>query len=1227
MKRLCQLLTICLLPLTGGWAAVPYDVSETDLELYVSGDYDGDGRVDLAIIDRVTGTVRVGLAGPDGSVTLENPVPSGLTEVASAGSGPDGPGSADELILASRSGNRIHRLDFTNPAVNPHPQPILVKPFGPRVIATPVLALAGFVDDHFDLILFSDANGNPNRYLTWTDPLNQPEENAFLTEPTGDVAAIVPYVISGTGSIATLERQSAADVLFLYDAETGFISDDATTTAGSRFVAGHFVTPWSPIQFVAYVPGGNVLDIILTSGVGQGIDEQGSISLSKDSITFVQAVRRESGFDQLLVVTNDGANATLYAITGDSSFTLEPLQTFAIDAPDSRVIGAISDESNFLHFLERDTDGSNLAVTIEHYQDAGSGYTLTGRTRIQPAAATQPGIFSNVIAFDREPFVSEDAGVLERYRVRDWTTTASAGTSITATAADYEGTSQGIGTGSAVNLGPAPAGANFALPNQFRADASLFSLDKVGPDAGSIVVRPVPGIFDRAVNVSLTPSPGMNIYYRTDPTAFWTIAVQPVVVGPFFAETSIEFFGRRGSLNTPIQVATYRFTRPPELLDSDGDLVPDFVEVAGNVDPLSSGPDADGDSVSDLEEALRGTDLSDPCDHPLRLEDNVINRPEDDRDSDLFSNVFEERHCTDPDNAADFPTNLPILRANLGKSLDLAVTPRSHLGDQAHSFGFSLPRISDSNPDRATLLNIYTTDGLSEGFTYTQSGGLSLPGPYALFEDLLPSRYQILGSVATAAGFELNAAISDPFIGRELVALLDLPVFAPPQVNFVWGNQSTLSQEVTAWRTAAVAAYATPPAPVERVIDYRDTLILLLVEEAIETALQDRGTLAADVSLTLTPYRISESPKRLTDPGLVTGDFVRLDLIEFAALEVPVANPLSTYQDGLVLALLIENIRSAIAAPPDSETQALIDAAREIYRISAAFENGSPSEYPSPVDELRAFIETGALSFDTADPDPDFGYRTQTVLASGVLPDAFLAARNLTMADASLARQRFDSVLSVRADSFDQPCPILEDAAMSTLYSLVTPGGTPYRLPTDFNLPAGSQVRVTGYADFGTSCGQTALAVDSLSLIDLPTPAPVDTNGNLIDDALENLIGAQNADPFDDPDGDQYSTAQEVLEGTNPFDSLSFPMAPVVELVPPVVAVSIPTDSTLTFNFTFPQEYADRYSFELESSADLASPFVNTGLTAQQLAAGEFELGILIGAADRAFYRFRMRLK
>src|SRR5205807_1047670 len=146
--------------------------------------------------------------------------------------------------------------------------------------------------------------------------------------------------------------------------------------------------------------------------------------------------------------------------------------------------------------------------------------------------------------------------------------------------------------------------------------------------------------------------------------------------------------------------------------DSDGDGVPDYVEIAKGLDPLHSGNDGDGDGFYDLDELTSGTDPASAASHP--------------------------------------PTN--HVRLELKASFDLVETPRPYDGTAG---GASLCATG-------TAMRAYDLSGSLLAFNVASN--LSLTGvtnPAALLSNIVIDTQQRLVAAATEEHFDIATAGGD----------------------------------------------------------------------------------------------------------------------------------------------------------------------------------------------------------------------------------------------------------------------------------------------------------------------------------------------------------------------------------------------------------------------------------------------------------------------------------
>jgi formylglycine-generating enzyme required for sulfatase activity len=96
----------------GAWAAV----AENNTELITTGDFDGDGRPDIVIVDRDTGKYRLGYQKEAGIFTWINFRASGLRFVAGVSVGKLIDPKVDALVFASSDGNQVVVIDASDSA-------------------------------------------------------------------------------------------------------------------------------------------------------------------------------------------------------------------------------------------------------------------------------------------------------------------------------------------------------------------------------------------------------------------------------------------------------------------------------------------------------------------------------------------------------------------------------------------------------------------------------------------------------------------------------------------------------------------------------------------------------------------------------------------------------------------------------------------------------------------------------------------------------------------------------------------------------------------------------------------------------------------------------------------------------------------------------------------------------------------------------------------------------
>jgi len=129
-----------------GQAAFVY---ENASEFTASGDFDGDGRQDVVIVDRASGTYRIGYQISPGSVTWVSPRASGIEAVSGFGLGHIAVTTMDTLAFTAPEANRINVITAENHNAAGLPISLFSPAIGPALVTAVDIGGAGntAVDD------------------------------------------------------------------------------------------------------------------------------------------------------------------------------------------------------------------------------------------------------------------------------------------------------------------------------------------------------------------------------------------------------------------------------------------------------------------------------------------------------------------------------------------------------------------------------------------------------------------------------------------------------------------------------------------------------------------------------------------------------------------------------------------------------------------------------------------------------------------------------------------------------------------------------------------------------------------------------------------------------------------------------------------------------------------------------------------------------------------------
>ncbi|MCB2156677.1 hypothetical protein KQI84_17510 [bacterium] len=166
-------------------------------------------------------------------------------------------------------------------------------------------------------------------------------------------------------------------------------------------------------------------------------------------------------------------------------------------------------------------------------------------------------------------------------------------------------------------------------------DAGLY--DELG-----VIIDPPAGTYETPFEATFLPETGPTIFYAIDGGDWGRWNGETI---PILKSTTVEYVGTSGGVVGPTKLAEY-VLNVPGCLDSDGDGIPDLIEVQLGMNPFLPADDENANGIMDLAEFLRGADTILPeVPAPLLA----------DADGDGWGDYDEGLRGTLPGNSSDYP--------------------------------------------------------------------------------------------------------------------------------------------------------------------------------------------------------------------------------------------------------------------------------------------------------------------------------------------------------------------------------------------------------------------------------------------------------------------------------------------------------------------------------------------------------------------------------------------
>jgi len=820
MKRSASCLLLLLLAAAFGTAPAPAFVYETADELQADGDFDGDGRGDLIILDQATGNYRIAYQTAPGVYSWVSARASGIPHATGLGLGRLNSLAFDSLAITGPEANRVNVIDASSPSVAGLPSSVYLPSLGPNAVAGIDIGGAGNTA-HDDLYVASRENG----LAPYRETLLR---NVATTNRVVLADNSLPYLRERANPVLLhtnrpprlgfFQRNTAVnlDLLSIFDLASGAPAPVASAAASrapapAEYVTGQFVRTNAYTQFLLYPPSGNYF-------FEYQIVEQppGTYALiPTNTFTLSNAIERlvvlpGTNDTKLLVLFSNGLSAAVFNFDGLHEPTVA--QPFNADPGEHFTGAGVLGNSGFMAYSA--PLGRNTSSKFKQWNWTGSGYSNAASGDLPLVNAyTAAG---NVMQFRGEPFVTNNPMLLRLVNAGDWSSMPAFSGSpgnLLVKVETFVSATQGLINPTPITLGPAHPLALFALANQYSNMISLFSFTPpAGDKVSEVTIAPAPGLYPAAVQLSFAAAnPTDMIFFRLGSGAWQTW--NSALVVRLFTNLVVQYYGQPmgNSAKSAIQSAVYAFTPGPATLDSDGDGVPDYVELARGLNP-NGGRDSDGDGYSDLEELIHGTLANDKT---------------------------------------SVPSNYPHLDDQA--AFDLVVTPRPW-------DGFS-NRVSLSLT--GTVIRAYDFQGSLRSVNFTTNP----PLPSTRLTNIAIVAEDRLVAHATELHYHILTTNSDTKVGREMIGLVPLPPLALPSVPYVYGG-GALAAEADQWvNSASNSLNHLPRGVATNSLTVNDTLESLLFEMKVAQLLGARGS-NWWTNLTLFPFRVSDAGR--TNPPRTT---------------------------------------------------------------------------------------------------------------------------------------------------------------------------------------------------------------------------------------------------------------------------------------------------------------------------------------------------------------------
>ena len=352
----------------------PYSfVYESDYEFVSGGDFDGDGRSDAVIVDKLTGKFRLGYQLTPGTYSWMNVRVSGIDHVAGISVGRLNSTDRDAVVIVAPDANRVAIFDVSKAATAEPPVAVSPQALGPNAIVAIDIGGAGNTA-HQDLYIGTMYNDPTPNHVTLMRNDGSSFNDLSDAPMTGEVGRANRISLKAgepvlAGVVISGESAATFRVENLTTGKSATVAEATGIPAKSAYVFGSFRgLPLREVVF--YKPGESNLLAYPVEEPAPGNLQFGAAR----SFNVGQAIQQAfalpaAGGDKLLIIFGSGETGGIHSFNG----TTAPALLQSVTATPGEVLsGAIISTDHFLLLSGR--AGGKFSSRFQTYKYTGTKF-------------------------------------------------------------------------------------------------------------------------------------------------------------------------------------------------------------------------------------------------------------------------------------------------------------------------------------------------------------------------------------------------------------------------------------------------------------------------------------------------------------------------------------------------------------------------------------------------------------------------------------------------------------------------------------------------------------------------------------------------------------------------------------------------------------------------------------------------------------------------------------